>query len=213
LFWEDVEKKLAGSGSKTERMIVFLACLSDAIREKNGLPPVLVGGGAVSYYSDDKYATDDFDILCPVEAETAVEVLREWGFENAAGGSVFSRLEEDLTVHLCGIGEVDEDPVKTGRLNNVFADGKSVRVVSFEDALLDRLKACVHWKHTPSCEQFEGLLEERAASGGSVDTEYMLSCLEREGDGESYGYLRDALPNDADRESGETSDFSGEPGL
>ena len=125
--------------------------------------PVLVGGGAVEFYSGGHFVTGDMD-LCAQSAALA-SVLKDMGFSRK--GMYFIRGK--LFIHVLGPGfKGKSDDVSIGK-------GLMIRIISLEDLIIDRLNSCKWWKHEVDCEQARyllntyrerldsGYLEERAA--------------------------------------------------
>jgi hypothetical protein len=140
------------------------------INRRSKEKPVLVGGGAVEFYSGGHFVTGDMD-LCARTAALA-EVLRDMGFRKE--GMYFIRGK--LFIHVLGPGfKGRSDEVAIGK-------GLSIRVISLEDLIIDRLNSCKWWKHAVDCEQAlyllntyaeqldYGYLEERADQDEVRDT-------------------------------------------
>ena len=126
--------------------------------------PILVGGGAVEFYSSGHFVTGDLD-LCAETARVA-PVLETLGFRKE--GMYFARGK--LFIHILGPGFAGRsDDIALGKT------GLGIRVISLEDLIVDRLNSCKWWKHQFDCEQAfyllntyrerldDSYLEERAA--------------------------------------------------
>jgi hypothetical protein len=108
--------------------------------------PVLVGGGAVEFYSFGQFVTGDLD-LCAQTAALA-SILEEMGF--CREGMYFVRGK--LFIHVLGPGfKGRSDEVSVG-------EGLKIRVISLEDLIIDRLDSCKFWKYAIDCEQARYLL-------------------------------------------------------
>jgi hypothetical protein len=121
----------------------LLARLSDAM-EARGLPrPVLVGGGAVEFYSGSAMMTGDIDVTSPVQPELEEE-LRRLGFvrPSGAGRSLRGWIHPDIGL---GFEVVGSSPMGGGidaaRLRLVAPPGESghFRIISVEDLIADRM--------------------------------------------------------------------------
>ena len=121
----------------------LLARVSEAM-EARGLPrPVLVGGGAVEFYSGSALMTGDIDVTSPVQPELEEE-LRRLGFvrPSGAGQSLRGWIHPDLGL---GFEIVGTSPMGGGidpsRLRVVAFAGEAARfrIVSVEDLIADRM--------------------------------------------------------------------------
>jgi hypothetical protein len=108
--------------------------------------PVLVGGGAVEFYSFGQFVTGDLDLCAQTAALAAV--LDDMGFSKE--GMYFIRGK--LFIHVLGPGfKGRSDEVSIGK-------GLNIRVISLEDLIVDRLNSCKFWKYVTDCEQARYLL-------------------------------------------------------
>lgn len=121
----------------------LLARLSEAM-EARGLPrPVLVGGGAVEFYSGSAVMTGDIDVTSPYQAELESE-LQRLGFVRPAGvgQSLRGWIHPDLGL---GFEVVGNSPMGGGidpaRLSLVAPVGETARfrIISVEDLIADRM--------------------------------------------------------------------------
>ena len=121
----------------------LLARLSEAL-EKRGLPrPVLVGGGAVEFYSGSALMTGDIDVTSPVQLELEEE-LQRLGFvrPSGAGQSLRGWIHPDLRL---GFEVVGTSPMGGGidlaRLPLVapIEETAKFRIISVEDLIADRM--------------------------------------------------------------------------
>ena len=103
-----------------------------------GIEPVLVGGGALEFYTAGGYATKDVDLALPVspEVDAAFAAL---GFEKE--GRYWYHADLDLLFEApAPAGLPGEDAPRT----EVEIEGLRVVIVGIEDLLIDRLRAWVH---------------------------------------------------------------------
>jgi hypothetical protein len=144
--------------------------------------PVLVGGGAVELYSSGAFVTGDIDIIGDKEA--LISILQELGFKREGmyftKGNIFFHL-------LSGPFEARSDVL------SLKGTGFTLRVISIEDLIVDRLNACKWWKSAKDCEQAKYLiyvyidkldkeyLEERARVEGVIDvlSQYLDELMSR----------------------------------
>ena len=120
------------------RRLVALGLLTKRL-SAYGIEPVLVGGGALEFYTAGGYATKDVDLALPVvpEVDAAFAAL---GFEKE--GRYWFHAGLDLLFEApAPAGLPGEDAPRT----EVEIDGLRVVVIGIEDLLIDRLRAWVHW--------------------------------------------------------------------
>lgn len=99
--------------------------------------PVLVGGAAVEIYTGGAYSTGDLDFVGRVTPEVQ-DRLREAGFQRR--GRHWVHEEGGIFIELPG------SRLESGeRVAQVKVEEWTVRLVSPEDALVDRLAAWKHW--------------------------------------------------------------------
>lgn len=121
--------------------------------------PVLVGGGAVSFYTRGAYMSSDMDFVAP-DPRPFLELLEETGFECSGR----YRILGDLYV------EVPSE-VLAGR----YEDRGGLRVVSAEDLIVDRLCAAKFWRSEKD-RQWAGVL----LSSPDLDWTYLRLRAEQE---------------------------------
>ena len=103
------------------------------------IEPILVGGGALEFYTAGGYATHDMDLALPhgPEVDAAFEEL---GFRKE--GRFWYHADLDLLFEApAPAGLPGEDAPRTV----VEVDALRVVVIGVEDLLIDRLRAWVHW--------------------------------------------------------------------
>lgn len=116
-------------------------------REVNteGARAVVVGGTAVAWHTRGLYLSGDVDLLCPrAPLERAMQRL---GFEREGR----HWLRADLGLLLEAPGDALES--YRDRTVEVEVEGVKVTLLSVEESILDRLRACVHWRSELDCEQ------------------------------------------------------------
>ncbi|MHB0978978.1 MAG: helix-turn-helix domain-containing protein [Thermoleophilia bacterium] len=129
---------------RLERRLAFVALLAAANTARGWLPPIVVGGHAVEFYTAGGYATVDIDLVSA--HEPLEQVLPEWGF--VARGRHW--LHE-------GLGLVVEapashlDPGQRERVTRVEIVGEIAYILGVEDVIVDRLAACVHRRSEEDC--------------------------------------------------------------
>ena len=105
-----------------------------------GIDPILVGGGALEFYTAGGYATGDMDLALPhgPDVDAAFAAL---GFRKE--GRFWHHADLDLVFEApAPAGLPGEDAPRT----EVSVDGLRVVIIGLEDLLIDRLRGWVHRK-------------------------------------------------------------------
>ena len=119
-----------------EKRLKFLSWLTQSIRESGCKSiPVLVGGGAVEFYTAGNYATKDIDIVFD-DIRLINEILLPEGFKK--DGRYWYNESYDIIVECPG----SEYPEKT---LEVDVDGIKVSITALEEIIVDRLCAAKFW--------------------------------------------------------------------
>jgi hypothetical protein len=119
------------------------AYIQDSL-QKEGISVVLSGGGAVSFYSNDKYVSKDLDLINANFAKRSKikSVMGKLGFQEK--GRYFVNPETQFFVEFPeGPLSVGQEPVKEIR-EFELATG-TLRIVSATDCVKDRLCAFYFW--------------------------------------------------------------------
>ena len=121
------------------RHLIALGLLTRRL-SAHGIEPILVGGGALEFYTAGGYATKDMDLALPAAVEVD-DAFAEFGFEKE--GRYWYHGELDLLFEApAPAGLPGEDAPRT----EIEIDGLRVVIIGIEDLLIDRLRAWVHWK-------------------------------------------------------------------
>ena len=121
------------------RRLIALGLLTRLL-SAHDIEPILVGGGALEFYTAGGYATKDMDLALPATAEVD-EAFAALGFEKE--GRYWYHGELDLLFEApAPAGLPGEDAPRTV----VEIDGLRVVIIGIEDLLIDRLRAWVHWR-------------------------------------------------------------------
>ncbi len=121
----------------------MLARLSEALAER-GLPrPVLVGGGAVEFYTGSAVMTGDIDVTSPVQPELEEELVK-LGFVRPSGPGKSTRgwvhPDVGLGFEVVGNSPMGDTPDETRTLPlRLFSEEGDLRVLSIEDMIADRM--------------------------------------------------------------------------
>ncbi len=123
------------------RRLIALAVLTERLRADK-IMPILVGGGAVEFYTAGGYATTDIDLALPACEEVDI-AFAELGFEKV--GRYWVREDLDLLFEApAQAGLPGENAPRTV----VEVDGLTATVIGVDDLIMDRLRAWVHWQST-----------------------------------------------------------------
>lgn len=145
---EKAKEQLLGLQSKQqfERMLKVTAILTSLLQEKK-LRPVIVGGLAVEIYTRSDYTTADIDLIIS-NREAANSILLELGFVKEGRHWYHEELSVSIEIPNDILVDADDDKVIELSLNG----GLKVFVIGIEDIILDRLRACIHWRSSSDCE-------------------------------------------------------------
>ncbi len=151
------------------RNLYFVGVLSRYLPP--GPPPIVVGGQALELYTLGQYATQDVDLVYGRRGELD-RLLLSWGFERS--GRHWTHNDWQIALEapdetLAG----DEE-----RVTILDIEGLEVRVIGYEDLLIDRLNAAVHWD---SEEDRQWSARLAANHEGRLDWEYLRRRAEEEG--------------------------------
>lgn len=131
--------------TKFNKMIGFMAIFTELL-EKDKLKPIIVGGLAVEIYSLNEYTTSDIDIVFS-QRMLADQYLVEMGFQRQGRYWYHERLLLSIEI---------PDDILAGSNQKIveitLPTNQVVYVIGIEDLILDRLRACVHWKSNSDCE-------------------------------------------------------------
>jgi predicted nucleotidyltransferase len=131
-----------GDRSPTERRTLLVGLLNEHLDPS--VRAVLVGGGAVEFYSAGTYTTGDVDVAGPREAITPV--LERMGFANH--GRLWVREDLGLVMEVSGLSLRATEEVIVAEV-----DGVAVPLIRVEDSIVDRLLATAYWKSETGWEQ------------------------------------------------------------
>lgn len=134
--------------------------------------PIVVGGTAVEFYTLGAYTTQDVDLVCPVRRR-AIEALERLGFERSASRRHWYHAGLQVVVEIPDERLAGDDR----RVAEVTVDGLPAYVIGVEDLILDRLRACVHWRSESDCEWARRLLMIHMSD---IDWEYLSRAAEAE---------------------------------
>ena len=132
-------RQLRAEADPRRRRLLALGLLTRQLAEHD-IVPILVGGGALEFYTAGGYATTDMDLALPTCKEVG-EAFRALGFERE--GRYWHHAELDLLFEAPAPAELPgEDAPRT----ETEIGGLRVVVIGIEDLLINRLRAWVHWR-------------------------------------------------------------------
>ncbi|GGJ70582.1 putative nucleotidyltransferase [Anoxybacillus voinovskiensis] len=145
---KEAKEKLQSLRTKTsfEKMVQVTAILTKLL-EPYRIRPIIVGGLAVEIYTRGDYTTVDIDLIVS-DREKAGQLLTQLGFTPSGRHWYHDELFVSVEIPNDMLEDADDDKVIELRLE----DGFCVYVIGIEDIILDRLRACVHWKSNSDCE-------------------------------------------------------------
>ena len=152
-----------------------LAAYIETHLTSHDIPVVLVGGGCVSIYTDNKYQTKDLDFVERYHNKRALlkTVLSHIGFVERNRYFVHPDARYFLEFPL-GPLAVGDSPVRD--LNQIQTETGVVTLLTPQDCICDRLSAYYHWNDRQSLQQAVWV-----ALSHPFDCEYVRLWSEREG--------------------------------
>lgn len=132
-------KKAAEIKEFPERHIRIVLVITKALEDLS-IYPVLVGGGAVEFYTVGAYSTGDIDLVAPSGKDISNR-LGLLGFQRIGKNWVNEEAGIFLEFPSSSLG-ADED------YNEIDIGGGRIRIISIEDLIIDRLNAFKWWSST-----------------------------------------------------------------
>lgn len=151
---QKVLKQIKKTESPLKRQLLMVALISNLLEQKGKTTPIVIGGGALSYYSREVYFTADID-LAYADREAMNNVLKTIGFKKK--GRYWLNEELKLAIEVPASILVGEDsPVEIVE----FEEGLQCKIIGLEDLIIDRLNACKYWKSEIDCEMVDLLVRK-----------------------------------------------------
>ncbi len=119
------------------RILRIAGLLQQALSQLD-LSPVLVGGAALEFYTDSRYQTHDLDFVMPQD-DRVVPLMESLGFEKRGKDYLHPSIE--LWVEFPSSQLDAHDTVRV-----VEGPSGTVRILSPESLLIDRVRAFVYWR-------------------------------------------------------------------
>ncbi|MCL2654536.1 MAG: hypothetical protein FWD65_02390 [Coriobacteriia bacterium] len=167
-----------------------LASIVSTALEAAGVDAVLVGGAAVSFYSDNVYQTYDLDFITRHRTEVVAAALEPLGFKRKNNERHFSCPDTDFLVEFpsgeLSFGETNMPIESTSVLTTPLG---TIRVITPTQSVMDRLAAYIYWKDKPSFDQAVMIVK-----GNPIDWEQLFEWVRTEGaDSEVIEKLKEAV--------------------
>lgn len=166
-----VKQELLQLADPARKRAFFVAMLSEEMIAKGVAAPIVVGGEAVEFYTQGAYTTGDIDLKADFNAMK--EMLLLWGFKGS-GANKRIWVSKDLDMYIDWLGaNLDEGIEAEARTNSIaLGRGLKVRVLSFEDLIIDRLAAAKFWNDTDS-EMWASAVLDVANKVKGLDRDYI----------------------------------------
>jgi len=97
---QDKINKIKNIKDRLDKVMYFTAVLTKEL-EEYGIRPVLVGGGALEFYTQGSYMTLDIDLVVQGR-DQAKKVLEEMGFRRSLGEKSWYSDDLELSVEIPG---------------------------------------------------------------------------------------------------------------
>lgn len=180
--WAKNELEKLIPSDKYDTMIKSAAIITKLL-ESSGILPIVVGGFSVEIYTYRNYSTRDIDFVTS-NIKKSKEILKNIGFQ--AKGRILFHDRLELAVEFPD----DELAGSQEKISKIFIDSENdlhINVISYEDIIMDRLRAKIYWKDIESkrwgmyilAQYFEQLdIEYMLALGKGAETELEIEELE-----------------------------------
>lgn len=144
---DGILERLKAEQDRSRRRLLLVGFLTHVLKD-TAAKPIIVGGQAVEIYTFGDYTTGDLDLVTP-NRHLVGETLESLGFRKEPGARHWIQEELDLAVEI-------PDHQLAGDHNLLLqleVEEFRVFVIGFEDLIIDRLNAFVHWKSISDYEQ------------------------------------------------------------
>ena len=170
---EQFKKELAQLAGKSRYEIMTeTTAIFTIIMESYGIMPVVVGGLAVEIYTRGQYTTLDIDMVMH-NRELAGEALARLGFIQEGRHWYHEELEVAIEIPNDVLEGADREKI----IKIHLPSGKYLYVIGIEDIIMDRLRACVHWRSTSDCEWGLRMLKVHHES---LDLDYLRAMAKKD---------------------------------
>lgn len=160
------------AGKNRYEVMTETAAIITSLLEPHGIMPIVVGGLAVEIYTRGQYATLDIDLVSG-RRDLAGATLTTLGFLQEGRHWYHPGLQVAIEIP----GEVLEGADRERIIKIHLPSGRYIYVVGIEDIILDRLRACVHWRSSSDCEWGLRMLKVHFTS---LDVNYMRDMAKKD---------------------------------
>jgi len=162
-------KNLKEIEDPVKRRAYFIGLLSREVEREGGKDVIVVGGEALELYTQGSYSTGDIDIKG--QKKTLEKVLKKFNFKKV--GRLW--INEYLDIYIDWQGEnLDEGEEGKKRVNTIIIEDElEIKVLSFEDLIIDRLKSSKRWGDMDGLMWAKVLVDIKKKSGQKVDLNYL----------------------------------------
>jgi len=138
IYWAKNELKKLNPADKYETMTKSAAIITKLL-ESFDIVPIVVGGLSVEIYTNKDYSTRDIDFVTS-NIKKSQEILQELGFQKE--GRILSHNKLQILI------EFPDDQLAGSydKVSRILIDKNLyINVISYEDIIMDRLRAKLHW--------------------------------------------------------------------
>jgi hypothetical protein len=154
---------------------------------KEGVHALLVGGGVVSIYTDNKYESYDLDFISPDSYKNLTKAMGKLGFKTE--GRHFVHPDTIFFVEFPGSILIIGDEYQEA-YDSITFKNKSLKIMSPTQSIMDRLAAFYHWDDRESLDQAVMIAEAQPFSLNKVKT-----WSEKEGEPDKFLIFQERIRN------------------
>ena len=182
----EIKKKFRSLGTiepLLKRQFYALGIITELLKPE--LPPILVGGCALAYYTRGVYQTADIDIAYQ-NTNALDKVLRSIGFKKEGRYWFCEEIGIAIEVPVSSISDA-ASPIEEVEIGEFRC-----YVVGIEDLIIDRLNACKYWESRTDCEMAELLLVHYK---NEIDLDYLKKRASQP-ENDTWGLIEEALKDE-----------------
>lgn len=152
---------------------------------KEGIHALLVGGGVVSIYTENKYESYDLDFISPDSRKDLIKAMEKLGFEQKERH--FTHPNSIFFVEFPGSALIIGDEYQD-TYNSITYKNKSLKILSPTQSIMDRLAAFYHWNDRGSLEQAIMIAQAQPFSMNKIE-----SWSEKEGARDKFETFKNSI--------------------
>ena len=139
--------------SENMSLIDVASIVSNALTAA-GIEAVLIGGAAVSIYSDNLYESYDLDFATSYGNKAIASALLPLGFKLKQTGRYFAHPNTEFLIEFPATAlQFGETEIPFEQSTSVQTELGTIRVITPTQSVMDRLAAYIHWKDRQSHDQ------------------------------------------------------------